>query len=941
MQFLQSDARTAVVSDLARVMNSRPSSIARKSDEAIAADVAQKLTLLRPQVKRSVLAAVFDHRGERALMFNQLVGLVVGTEVEQDLSFTVETLEPYRSKYGDTEFDLAIHFVAEHGHPACRASAFRIRDSDAEQARKSQLSRSMQERAVECGEGVQTIAPSEPVAPPAPSQAPDPFVEEWKDAGPAPESTTDGPTAVPGGHAAEGGPPASTGTGGDRAREFSEDWSCAEMRDDVLDRIVIRAIVASVTGEEGALTQPQLREFVSKVHKLNTGRFKSYFYIGFIDALQLQLVAQPGGGMNSPRRAWYLAGYHFGMRRMKTDEGFLDGIEAITQSDLEALADPLARGAAQKLLSPVVRAAVQETRVEVIARWLQLCGPYDRSAVMDAVRFALKEQGVSVEQNAALLAACLNALQMRREIEGIAAMHQAELALLFSLIGCFREIHGWTRFTRGLRQIRRLSLSGDAAAEISVACAMHDLHIVRPLKLIPSTDEALERSARVLPVFVRQLGPHVEKGVLDDIASVLRVIAEASAGGAVLSSLEVVETVERVQSAYAAIATSNAARFGTFPKEEVVKSLEVLSAIAVVVVPLEDRFAESAAVVYDWIAAGHRLPPSVLQVAFQSLLLLDSPIVAEFFVECVKLHGPDFVKTDAVARIVTMPDARAAREVILKLLEDDRVSLPTDQRWELASILGRAAATGGVDPRLAVVCIDHLERIVDSHRKQFGRKFIDLLAQDCWQNVLDEELRESKQIDIASQIGDYASVGEQYSGMLQRALATADFGAAAEAVDALDSHGLRNWVKDEQRAHLASLRSDESDPADKAGDKARVLLVGGNEVQANYDQRLRDWFAKEAPRIQLEFIHSGWKSNWSEYVAQVERRLKAGAGSPDAIVVITMIRTILGEKVRALAGEYERPWVACTGRGFESLRRSALKAAQLGAAKRGGRTGGA
>jgi len=54
-----------------------------------------------------------------------------------------------------------------------------------------------------------------------------------------------------------------------------------------------------------------------------------------------------------------------------------------------------------------------------------------------------------------------------------------------------------------------------------------------------------------------------------------------------------------------------------------------------------------------------------------------------------------------------------------------------------------------------------------------------------------------------------------------------------------------------------------------------------------------------------------------------------------------MIRTILGEKVRALAGEYERPWVACTGRGFESLRRSALKAAQLGAAKRGGRTGGA
>jgi len=61
--------------------------------------------------------------------------------------------------------------------------------------------------------------------------------------------------------------------------------------------------------------------------------------------------------------------------------------------------------------------------------------------------------------------------------------------------------------------------------------------------------------------------------------------------------------------------------------------------------------------------------------------------------------------------------------------------------------------------------------------------------------------------------------------------------------------------------------------------------------------------------------------------------------SPDAIVVITMIRTILGKKVRALAGEYERPWVSCTGRGLESLRRSALKAAQLGAAKRSTRQG--
>jgi len=88
----------------------------------------------------------------------------------------------------------------------------------------------------------------------------------------------------------------------------------------------------------------------------------------------------------------------------------------------------------------------------------------------------------------------------------------------------------------------------------------------------------------------------------------------------------------------------------------------------------------------------------------------------------------------------------------------------------------------------------------------------------------------------------------------------------------------------------------------------------------------------------VEFIHSGWKSNWSEYAAKVERRLSAAYGAVDAIVVITMIRTILGEKVRALASAHDRPWVACTGRGFESLRRAAVKAAQLATLARARRT---
>lgn len=934
MPWLEGVARELVMSDLARVLKSRASTITKRKNDLIAVDLARSLTLMKPAVQRHVLDAVFDSRGERALLFNQLVGLDADKAAPEKIEFSSTTLEPYRERFGEAEFMLALSFVAEEGHPACRGSAQTILDAESDRQREKRVSPSMQETAVLPTAASVTVELTTEVANQA-SPAADPLIEEWQ------HSNHHGRGDIAGSETEAGELSDAAAIPLEPPTVLSEDWSCVEMLDDELDRVVLRAIVASINGEEGALQPTQLRAFVVKLHKLNTAHFRSYFYIGFIDALQAQPAAQSSGGMNSPRRAWYLAGYHLGVRRMQADSVFLDGIEALNESDLEAFCDPLAKGAVQKLLSPVARAAIHESRVEILARWLRLCGPFDRGAVLESTRFALKERGSSAEQNAALLTACLTAIQHRRELESVALPQESELALILALIGCFRDLHGRKQFTDGLRQVRRLEWSGAGAEEIGVACAMHDLDVASPLRLVPASDEEMARSARVWTVFARKGIPGGACVVVEDISLLLRIIAEASEGALVLSKDEIVSAIERVQLLYGSITTSPAARFGTYSKGEFAKALEVLAALAVVVIPLEDRFAESAAVLHDWTAAGNRLAPSLLQVAFQSLLLLESPIVTDFFVECVQLYGPDFVKTDAVARIATHPGARAAREVLRGLLEDDRVSLPVRQRWEIAEMLGRAAASGGVDPQLAVVCIDHLERIVESHPKRFGQSLIDLLADPCWDNVLSEEHRASKQVDIALRTGDYARVGEQCSGMLQRALAESDVGMAVDALEALDRQGLGSWVSDEQREHLGALLAEESESADQAMPRARVLLVGGNEIQAVYDSRLHEWFKNNAPSIKLEFIHSGWKSNWTEYVAQVERRLEAGASSPDAIVVITMIRTILGQKVRALSGEHERPWVACTGRGFESLKRSALKAAQLGAAKRAGRTKGA
>ena len=931
--------RDHVLAELGRVLKHRASTLAKRSPEALAPDLARSLTLLRSAARVRVFQAAFHGAGARAALFNSLVGFDADTHSEGEIGYGRAQLEPYRERFGEAELDLALDFVAEHGHASCRSAARAIRTADlagaAPESRMSMMQETPESPAPEALQGAEEFD-AEPEDASAQAEA---FLDDWSTVdSTAHQDSSKGPeTALPRAGSEREVASSQAADSAAALRELSTDWACAEMKDDEIDRVVLRAIVASINGEAGALPPNQLRPFVASVQRLNTARFRSYFYLGFVDALQSTPLAQPGGGMNSPRRAWYLSGYHFGMRRMKSDAEFLDGLESISDSDLQSMTDPLALGAAQKLLQTVVSAAVNERRVELLARWLSVCGPYDRGAIEEASRFALKELDEVPEHNNLLLQACLIALQWRRKFESIEVAHPAEAALMLALVGCMREIGGWKQFTDFLRPLRRATWDGSAGMELCLACAMHDQVIPNPLRLIPQSDDVLKRLVRELTMFARRFSQPGNDGAVAGIASLLRILSEASDGGMVLSSGEVTRIVEEMQLLHAAISKSVSARYATFPSGEFAKALEVLTALTVVAIPLESGFHESASVVLDWITAKNRLPHSVLRLAFENMLLLDHPSVGEFFVECVNAYGPDFVTTDSIARIATMPEARAVRSTLLGVL-DSGIKLPVERKWELASMLGRAAAGGGVDPDLAIRCIDHLEGIADSQPKRYASQFIDLMAEDCWENVLLEETRVSKQAAMALQRGDYTRLGEHLSGLLQSALAKDDVGLAADALEALDAHGLSEWVKVEQRQHLKALLAAEAEAPAPVLATTRVLLVGGNEIQAAYDQRLLAWFREHAPGVQVEFIHSGWKSNWSEYAAKVERRLSAAYGAVDAIVVITMIRTILGEKVRALASAHDRPWVACTGRGFESLRRAAVKAAQLATLARARRT---
>jgi hypothetical protein len=112
----------------------------------------------------------------------------------------------------------------------------------------------------------------------------------------------------------------------------------------------------------------------------------------------------------------------------------------------------------------------------------------------------------------------------------------------------------------------------------------------------------------------------------------------------------------------------------------------------------------------------------------------------------------------------------------------------------------------------------------------------------------------------------------------------------------------------------------------RAGHSLRVLFVGGNETQAQYESALRQKLERRDPNtgaeVSLRFIMPGFNSNWDKTLDQV----RTFEGRCDALVLMPFVRTELGRALRKLASQWDIPWLPCTGKGADSLERALRQA---------------
>jgi hypothetical protein len=280
-----------------------------------------------------------------------------------------------------------------------------------------------------------------------------------------------------------------------------------------------------------------------------------------------------------------------------------------------------------------------------------------------------------------------------------------------------------------------------------------------------------------------------------------------------------------------------------------------------------------------------------------------------------------------------------------------RPDLPAAERWPLLCRLLEAQRRAG-DADGVRATLDALEGLslapAEDSRARLER-WRDFLADPAnyepewsWEEVLWSRLR------TLELLGHDEEAFWLLAMPFNRALAEGTAESLAEAEDLLaharqlarspDARGAVADMAQRLRARQEALRAEAAAEEDvvgarlRAGRSLRVLFIGGNETQAQYEAALRAALERRdettGARVQIEFRTPGYNSNWDKTLEAV----RGYRGRVDALVLMPYVRTQLGRALRRLASEWGVPWVSCTGKGYDSLERS-LRAAIVLAAR--------
>lgn len=702
--------------------------------------------------------------------------------------------------------------------------------------------------------------------------------------------------------------------------ESSEEFS-------TLDNLLIKTIVAGTGGILGAYAEDQLQDLVHELLALSHERHKSHFHLGFLHAVLKRDYVEELPASNTNRRGWYLTGYLMGRLRGQHRAAIIEFIKE-KSSHWDELLREGSKHAVSMLLRPLAELFAEADELRLLEKLLKCADfPPDQPRTKAICNTCFEKAADLIRRDrhteaVPILAALIEKLETPRGIET-----------------SFRnEFLGKCKRKRGQAELRsgrfpqaaawlEDALDGPPFSQAANACA--DLGLAKAnfrslrytLPVAEEKEEQLETKIRALESVEEYF--HRASGCENsDPTNALFVL-----GWIRLFRKKPQEAEEYLARAYEGMLRVEEA----YQTEYLVDWARLLLAIAIAERADQARLNEMREHVERAIASPYAFPLSLWKRLCDSLVYYDDHSLLEKVITHLldRRHaGHDLLRESGL-----MQRSKPLRVNYRKWL-DTKAGPPAERMRELAHLLDLAFETGEYEE--AAELLDALEGTVRADSSLipgFIAKLED--SRDRLLAVWDEYDLCFAVSGLSEQIGQLDQAATKLLPVFHRACSEGNAQLAGAVLRQLDRLRSTSIDLTQLQSRYDSLFPSAAGEAAAAGAQlgCRVLYVGGNEIQMQYEQNIRNHLQLNAPWVEVEFYYPGWDSNWSYHLDRVRGML------PHAHVVVinSLVRTQFGRELRRQCGSNGNPpWLPCTGRGRDSIQSAILHAAAWAHSRKGG-----
>ncbi len=683
-----------------------------------------------------------------------------------------------------------------------------------------------------------------------------------------------------------------------------------------LDGQVIKAVVACATGVEGALSEDALEDFIQEILSLNLERHRSYFHLGYFNSIFKRVASFDFSGSNTSRRGWFLTGYLMGQLRQPNGNEVVGSIRA-NQRYWDELLREGPKGCTSMLVYPLSLHLASAAEWPMLREFLQSVSLPQSESGATRVATEVYEQSAEMIRTdrqsdaAPLLHVLVDAILKSRHLSkafsaDLVAKCYRKLGQAELRVGRFAQAKAW--LNKALNQ-ENFSQAANARADLGLAEAQF-----RSLKFIlPKRDEhkeanettvsALEGAHELFQEALEANDPTNAHFVLGWIA-----FHRARPDEAELHLTAAYEGMLKTETAYQI--------------DFLIDWVRLLLGIVVSEGCEQARLPEVRHHIDRAIVSPEFFPLYLWERLCRAVSVYDDTSLLEAIIRhLLKKRGdPAFKLLRESGLLVRDPMLRNSYKEWLVT----RKLSPSERGKELEMLLVAALDNGCADE--AFELLDELEGVAKTD-SEFSPAFLSFLNRERGRLLAlwDESDLISCEAALLESLGRYDEATSAFVKLFHKYRIDGDWAAIEVALDQLHALGLSTEERSDLERRVNHLRPVSALNADSCLERygARVLYVGGNEIQMQYENEIKQRLGLKFPNLEMDFYFPGWGSNWNIHLEKVRRLLP----SYHVVVINSLVRTEFGRQLRKSCGS-NIPWLPCTGRGRDSIEKSIEKAAK-------------